>query len=120
MLFRSRRELDEVVAEWTSSRDGQEAMEELQAAGVAAYVVQNSAETISDPQLAHRGNYVEVPHDAMGSTWIESNRLHLSRTPAQVRQGAPTLGQHTWEVLTEVLAYDPDRAAELIGTGIFE
>ncbi len=115
-----RRELDEVVAEWTSGRDGQEAMEQLQAAGVAAYVVQNSAETIIDPQLAHRGNFVEVPHDAMGTTWVEGNRLHLSRTPAQVKQGAPTLGQHTWDVLTEVLAYDPDRAAELIGTGIFE
>lgn len=95
-------------------------MGELQAAGVAAHVVQNTAETVADPQLAHREHFVEVPHDAMGTTVVEACRLHLSRTPPRVPYGSPTLGQHTWEVLTDVLGYDDDAAAELIGRGIFE
>ncbi|MDH3681396.1 MAG: CoA transferase [Acidimicrobiia bacterium] len=115
-----RRELDEVVAAWSAGRDGEETMDELQAQGVAAHLVQNSAEAFADPQLRHRGHFVEVPHDAMGTTWVEGSRLHLSRTAPVVERGSPTLGQHTWEILTDILGYEPDRAAELIGRGIFE
>jgi benzylsuccinate CoA-transferase BbsF subunit len=75
---------------------------------------------VADPQLAHREHFVDVPHDAMGTTVVEACRLHLSRTPPQVLDGSPTLGQHTWEILTGVLGYDDDTAAELIGRGIFE
>jgi crotonobetainyl-CoA:carnitine CoA-transferase CaiB-like acyl-CoA transferase len=115
-----RRHLDEVVSVWTAGRDGEATMELLQAAGVAAHMVQNTVEAIADPQLDHRNHFVDVPHDAMGTTVVETCRLHLSRTPPLVDRGAPTLGQHTWQVLTEVLGYDDDTAAELIGRGIFE
>ena len=63
---------------------------------------------------------MQVPHAAMGTTWVEGPRLRLSRTPAAVERGAPTLGEHSWEVLTEVLGYDDDRAAGLAAAGIFE
>jgi benzylsuccinate CoA-transferase BbsF subunit len=115
-----RRELDDVVSAWTRDRNGEATMNELQAAGVAAHVVQNTVEAVADPQFAHRGHFVEVPHDAMGTTVVEASRLHLSRTPPQVDRGSPTLGQDTWQILTEVLGYDDDTAAELIGRGIFE
>lgn len=115
-----RRELDEVLAGWTAGHPGPELMERLQAVGVAAHVVQNSAEALADPQLHHRGHFVELPHEAMGSVWLEGSRFAFSRTPAVVERGSPTLGQHTWEVLTETLGYDPDRAAELLALGIFE
>ncbi len=115
-----RRELDGLVAAWTSDRDGEATMAELQAAGVAAHVVANTDQVVADPQLAHRGHFVEVPHDAMGTTVVEACRLHLDRTPPRTETGAPTLGQHTWQVLTEVLGHDDDTAAALIGLGIFE
>ncbi|MGF1596610.1 MAG: CaiB/BaiF CoA transferase family protein [Acidimicrobiales bacterium] len=115
-----RRQLDEVVGAWTSERDGESAMTALIDAGVAAHVVQNSAQCLADPQLAHRGHFVTVDHDAMGPTTVEACRLHLSRTPPRIERAAPTLGQHTWEILTETLGYDPDNAAELIGLGLFE
>jgi benzylsuccinate CoA-transferase BbsF subunit len=115
-----RRDLDDVVAAWTGGRDGDDVMHALQSAGVAAHVVQNTVEAIADPQFAHRGHFVEVPHDAMGTTVVEACRLHLSRTPPRVAEGAPTLGQHTWHILTEVLGYDDDAAAGLVGLGIFE
>ena len=37
----------------------------------------------------------------------------VCRAPAQVTYGGPTLGEHTFEILTETLAYDSDRIAEL-------
>jgi crotonobetainyl-CoA:carnitine CoA-transferase CaiB-like acyl-CoA transferase len=37
-----------------------------------------------------------------------------------VDRGPPTIGQHTWQVLTEILGYDDDRVAELAAAGLFE
>lgn len=115
-----RRELDEVVAAWTAGQDAAAAMQRLQAVGVAAHQVQNTVEAFEDPQLGHRGHFVEVPHSAMGTTWVEAGRLRFSRTPTVVDRGAPTIGEHSWQVLTELLGYDPDRAAELAVIGAVE
>ena len=113
-------ELDEIISAWTRGRDGHELMAELQAAGVAAHIVQNSPEFTVDPQLVHRKALVEVPHGKQGTTTVENTRFVMSRTPAQVNYGGPTLGEHSFEVLTETLAYDGDRIAELAVAELLE
>ncbi|MDE0496323.1 MAG: CoA transferase [Acidimicrobiaceae bacterium] len=113
-------ELDELISAWTRGRNGYELMAELQTAGVAAHVVQNSPEFTVDPQIIHRQHLVEVPHAKQGTTTVENTRFVLSRTPARVDYGGPTLGEHTFEVLTETLAYDGDRIAELAVAELLE
>ncbi len=114
-----RRELDQIIERWTIGLSPLEAQSRLIALGVAAHQVQNTVEAFNDPQLLHRGHFVEVPHSVMGQTWVEGSRYRLSRTPALV--GAPpALGEHNWEVLTEVLGYDEDRATEVAAAGAFE
>ena len=92
----------------------------LQREGIPSHQVQNSVEAYADPQLAHRGHFLKVPHAAMGETWVEGSRFRLSRTPARIDRGAPTLGEHSWQVLTDILGYDDDRAAQLAATGIIQ
>jgi len=70
--------------------------------------------------LLHRNALVEVPHGKQGTTTVENTRFVMSRTPAQVDRGGPTLGEHTFEVLTETLAYDGDRIAELAVAELLE
>ncbi len=106
-------ELDAVIEARTRGYDGNELMYRLQDVGVAAHVVQNSPEYTADPQVRHRGQQVEVPHAKQGTTVVDASRFVLSRTPASVSYGGPTLGEHTFEVLTEVLGYDSDRIADL-------
>ena len=89
------------------------AMAALQAARVAAHIVQNSPEFTVDPQIVHRQHFIEVPHAKQGTTTVENTRFVMSLTPAQVTSGGSTLGEHTFEVLTETLAYDDGRIAEL-------
>ncbi|WP_419552588.1 CaiB/BaiF CoA transferase family protein [Candidatus Poriferisodalis sp.] len=113
-------ELDDIISAWTRGRDGYDLMTELQAAGVAAHIVQNSPEFTVDPQVVHRQHLVEVPHGKQGTTTVENTRFVLSRTPAQVSYGGPTLGEHSFEVLTETLAYDGDRIAELAVAELLE
>ncbi|MDE0676329.1 MAG: CoA transferase [Acidimicrobiaceae bacterium] len=106
-------ELDEVIAGWARGHDGVALMHRLQDIGVAAHIVQNSPEYTVDPQVIHRGQQIEVPHAKQGTTIVDASRFALSRTPAQVTYGGPTLGEHTFDILTEVLGYDSDRIAEL-------
>ncbi|WP_419840962.1 CaiB/BaiF CoA transferase family protein [Candidatus Poriferisodalis sp.] len=113
-------ELDELISAWTRPRDGNELMAELQSAGVAAHIVQNSPEFTADPQVVHRRHLVEVGHGKQGTTTVENTRFVLSRTPARVRYGGPTLGEHTFDVLSETLAYDSDRIAELAVAELLE
>ncbi|MDH3678568.1 MAG: CoA transferase [Acidimicrobiia bacterium] len=115
-----RHELGRLVETWTSQRPAEEATDALQRVGVPAHHVQNTVEAFADPQLAHRGHFVEVPHTAMGRSWVEGSRLRFSRSPARIDRGSPTLGEHTWEVLTDILGYSEDRAAALAAAGIFE
>ena len=113
-------ELDELLAAWTAGRDGHDLMHELQDRGVAAHVVQNSGEFAADPQVVHRGHFVEVAHANQGTTVVEASRFRLSRTPAVITHGGPTLGEHTFEVLHDVLGYDADRVADLAAAELLE
>jgi len=113
-------ELEAALAAWTSPQEGAALAETLQAAGVAAHAVQTAADVAADPQLAHRGHFVEVEHADHGTVWVENSRFRLSRTPAAVTRGGPTLGQHTFDVLVGILGYDDDRLADLAVAGVLE
>lgn len=113
-------ELDDRISAWTSGQDGMAAMSRLQAAGVPAHIVQNSAELAVDPQILHRGHMVEVSHAKQGTTIVDASRFHLSRTPSVVGHGGPTFGEHTFDILTGLLGYDGDRIADLAAAELFE
>lgn len=115
-------ELDDAIRAWTSVRDGGKLMAQLIEGGVAAHVVQNSAEAAEDPQLTHRHHFVEVAHSTQpnGRTVVEGTRFIMSRTPAVFTRGGPTFGEDTYEVLTEVLGYDADQIADLAAAEALE
>ncbi len=115
-----RRELDELLTAWTADQDEVELQDHLQAVGVPAHAVQNSAECWADPQLAHRGHFVEVDHAMNGPVVVEGTRFAFSRTPPPGYRAAPTLGQDAFEVLTELLGYDVDKVADLAAAELLE
>ena len=111
---------DEAITAWTSVRSADAATNELQRVGVPAHSVQNSPECMVDPQLAHLGHFVELPHHEMGTVVIEGSRARFSATPAVVATPGPGIGEHTYNVLTEFLGYDDDRFSELLVSGALE
>jgi benzylsuccinate CoA-transferase BbsF subunit len=114
-----RGELDEAVAVWTAGQTREAVQERLQAMGIAAHRVQNSPECLDDPQLRHREHYVELDHPLLGPLPVEGPRYQLSATPGRVRTHGPAYGQHTYEVLTELLGYDAERVADAAAAEAF-
>ncbi len=69
---------------------------------------------VEDPNVAYRNMVVEVEQPNVGSVRIAGSPFHLSETPAGVTDPAPLLGQHTEEILTNVLGYPKDRIEKLV------
>ena len=111
---------DDSIRSWTATRGGDDAMYALQAVGVPAHVVADSADFAQDPQIAYRGHLVTFDHPMMGDVVIEGPRFVLSRTPARATAPGPMLGQHTTEVLADILGYDDDKVVELVLSGALE
>jgi crotonobetainyl-CoA:carnitine CoA-transferase CaiB-like acyl-CoA transferase len=111
-------DLDAIVAAWTRNRDAHEIETRLQARGVPASAVQTMYDLYRDPQLAHRGHFVELEHPMHGTTTVEGSRFQLSRTPACIERAGPTLGRDNRYVLETILDYSPAHIAELEALGV--
>ncbi len=109
--------IDDAISAWTRERDAAEIMHCLQAAGVPAGVVQKSSDLLQDPQYAHRNFYRYYDHPVMGHIPYAGHPYRISGYDNAPRGPAPTLGQHSFEVLSEFLGYDDERIAAAYASG---
>ncbi len=113
-------ELDGLVEEWTIKRSPEEVMSMMQAAGVAAGVVQTGEDLLEhDPQLKHRQFFQELDHPEIGKHRAQGPSFVLSKSPGEVRR-APLLGEHSEYLLKEILGMSDDEIAELVIEGALE
>ncbi|MCK9486992.1 MAG: CoA transferase [Dehalococcoidia bacterium] len=110
--------LDALVAEWAAAQEGAAAATALQAAGVPAGLVLNATEVLNDPHLAERAYYAYPDHPEAGPRAYDGPGFRLSRTPHEVRGAAPLLGEHTFEVASEVLGLTSDEIGRLIAEDV--
>jgi crotonobetainyl-CoA:carnitine CoA-transferase CaiB-like acyl-CoA transferase len=111
--------LDALVATWTRTQDADAAMHRLQAAGVPAGRVADARDLCArDPQLAARGHFVDVPTPEGRTVRIDGPPYLLSDTPARVSGPGPLLGEHTDEVLRDVLGLGGDERRALRDAGV--
>lgn len=90
----------------------------LEAAVVPANPVNRIDQVFDDPQVQARGLRIDVPHATGGTVAMVRNPLKFSATPLQYTQAAPLLGQHTTQVLGEVLAMGEAQLQRLRGQGV--
>ena len=97
-------ELDRLITEWTSKRTAEDVMTQLQAAGVAAGVVETGEDLLDkDAQFKHRGTFVTLEHPEVGHYRTQSGPHGImSRYQYNVRR-APLLGEHNEYVFKKVL-----------------
>jgi crotonobetainyl-CoA:carnitine CoA-transferase CaiB-like acyl-CoA transferase len=113
-------ELDRLVEKWTIDCSAEEVMSLMQAAGVAAGVVETGEDLLEhDPQLKHRHFFWEQDHPEIGKYWAHRHAFVLSKSPCEVRR-SPLLGEHNEYALKELLGMSDDKIAELVIEGVVE
>ena len=91
------------LRDWAAQLAGAEAAARLQAAGVAAGRVQGSHDLTFDPQLVANGYWVELERAVIGRHLVPAAPFSFDGVRPPLRRPAPTLGQHTDEVLAELV-----------------
>jgi crotonobetainyl-CoA:carnitine CoA-transferase CaiB-like acyl-CoA transferase len=79
-----------------------ELLRRLDAADVIHGPVLSYAQAVDDPQLQHNQMVQEVKHANVSTLRTHGLPIKLHTTPGAIRQAAPTLGQHTEEILEEL------------------
>jgi formyl-CoA transferase len=82
------------VAFWT---------EQLEAAGVPCGPINSIAQALADPQIVSRGLRIDLPHPLAGHVPLVGNPIRMSATPPAYDRPPPLLGEHTDEVLRELV-----------------
>ena len=112
--------LDACVESWTMQHTAEDVMGMLQAAGVAAGVVQTGEDLSRDPQLKERGFFRSVPDHQGEYRTIESAPYKLSRTPGSVTRGAPAFAADMTYVLRELLGMTDEEVEDCAIAGAFD
>jgi benzylsuccinate CoA-transferase BbsF subunit len=101
-----RAELDVIVEAWSRSETAEEVMSRLQAAGVAAAVVQTGADLLQDPQLRHRDYFASFADSLIGPFEIPRAGIAFRGTDEAPLRLPSRFGADNESILSEVLGYD--------------
>jgi crotonobetainyl-CoA:carnitine CoA-transferase CaiB-like acyl-CoA transferase len=94
-----RGELEEIVRTWASGKTRQEIWDGLRELDYFGAPVLSIGEVMEDRHIKERRAFVERDHPTAGPTTLLAPWIHLSKTPTSIHHDAPTIGQHTDEVL---------------------
>jgi formyl-CoA transferase len=88
-------------------------LREIAAAGIPCGPVQSIDQVFADPQVLQREMVWTVPHPTAGEVRLVGSPLKLSETPVMLRSHPPLLGEHTDEVLIDLLGYPAETLVRL-------
>jgi len=106
-------ELERIISAWTRERDRWEVAETLQKAGVAAFPSMSNKDLATNSHLEARGYLVRKDHPEVGRRVHAGIAWHMSRTPCEVRLAAPLRGEHTDDILRDVVGMSDDEIRAL-------
>ncbi|HWR38910.1 MAG TPA: CoA transferase [Patescibacteria group bacterium] len=94
------------------TRSIQEWITVLEAAGLPCAPINTIEHVINDPHVLAREMIVEVEHPVAGNFKVPGVPIKMSLTPGAVKSPAPLLGQHTVELMQEIMGWDEAKAQE--------
>jgi len=110
-------ELEAPLRKWCAAQEPFAAARQLRQAGVPAYPVLRATDLYEDPQLRARGFFIPLDHPRLGRATFEGATTHFSQTPARPLHAGPTIGQHTFETLRDLLGYTEQQITHLAADG---
>ena len=109
----NRKELTRLLGEIFQKRTKKEWVDLLEAAGVPNGPINDIAQVFAEPQVQARGVKIELEHAVAGKLPMVASPMRFSGTPLEHKLAPPILGQHTDEVLRELLGMSAAQIAAL-------
>jgi crotonobetainyl-CoA:carnitine CoA-transferase CaiB-like acyl-CoA transferase len=106
-----------IIARAMKGRSAADWMAALEPAGVPCGPINTIDQVFGDPQVVARGLQFALPHAQAGSVPQVGNPIQFSRSRIEYRLAPPVLGEHTEQVLGELLGLTPSEIASLRGRG---
>ncbi|MFE5410852.1 CaiB/BaiF CoA transferase family protein [Microbacterium sp. NPDC056569] len=110
-----------MIAEWAATRSSAEVLSALERNGVPAAPVRDTATAVRDDIVTSRREVVPLVHPRFGhfeGLYGSGLPVVFSRSSADLSRPAPGLGEHTRDVLAELLGYDEERVEALRRDGV--
>jgi benzylsuccinate CoA-transferase BbsF subunit len=101
-----RADLNAFAQQWTESRSAEEVMNQLQAAGVPAGVVQTGADLLKDPQLRQRNYFASFADSLIGPFEIPRSGILFTNMAEEPLRLPNRFGADNDQILSELLGYD--------------
>ncbi|WP_254876796.1 CoA transferase [Verrucosispora sp. NA02020] len=111
-------ELDAIIAEWSGRHDTEHLMAVMIKHDVPVGRVYRAPEMLDDEHFAAREAIVRVDHPEFGEFPMQNVVPRLSRTPGRVKWTGPRLGEHTDQVLTDIVGLAKAEINELRASGV--
>jgi len=111
-------ELQPIIEGWTGIRSVEEIVNILSDAHLPCSSVPTFEKVVNDPQLLSRDMLTEVEQVVSGKVKVPGSPLKLSKTPGNASPPAPFLGEHNYEVYSNLLGYSEEAIGKLADEGI--
>jgi len=112
--------LNNLISEWTKDKTPEDLTVKLQAAGVPAGTVKNTADVYNDPQYRARNMFWKMNHPEAGEITHLGQSFQLSETPAQPYRPSPLIGEHNEYICTKILGMSDEEFVNNMVAGVFE
>ena len=116
--LRNRDALNARINRLTAQKKTGEWVALLNEAGIPCGPIYSVDQTMADPQVQKLGMAPEVHHPVLGEMRVVGQALKMSESPQPMRSAAPEPGEHTEELLKELLGYDAAQIEALREEGV--
>eukprot|EP01117_Protostelium_nocturnum_P013227 TRINITY_DN4924_c0_g1_i2.p1 TRINITY_DN4924_c0_g1~~TRINITY_DN4924_c0_g1_i2.p1 ORF type:complete len:435 (+),score=97.79 TRINITY_DN4924_c0_g1_i2:19-1323(+) len=113
-----RKELIHLISLEVEKRTTEEWVKQLEDAHLPCGPINRMSDVFKDPQVIHRGMIQETEHTTAGKIKLAGFPVKFSDTSSQIYRPPPILGQHTHEVLRDILGYSEDKIESLKASGV--
>jgi crotonobetainyl-CoA:carnitine CoA-transferase CaiB-like acyl-CoA transferase len=114
----NRAQLIPLIRQATVFKTTQQWVAELEVAGVPCGPINDLSQVFADPQVLARGLALHMEHPLAGTVPMVASPLRLSASPVEYRHAPPLLGEHTQEVLQQLLNMDAHTYNQLHAAGV--
>jgi len=114
----NRAEITRLIQEIFRNKTTAEWLELLEDAGVPNGPINDIAQVFQEPQVKARGVKIELEHAAAGKLPLVASPMRFSATPLEYRLPPPLLGEHTDQILKEILKLNETEISKLRADGI--